>query len=47
MGPCVIPWAFHDHFGFSAELYGLKGADSKKTLSAFFLSSFKALDYAN
>jgi hypothetical protein len=36
LGPCVIPWAFHDHFGFLAELYSLKGADSKKHCRQFF-----------
>jgi hypothetical protein len=47
LGPCVIPWVFHGRFGFFAELYALKGADSQKKCRQFFLKSFKALDYAN
>jgi hypothetical protein len=39
LGPCVIPWAFHDHFGFFAELYSLNGADSKKKIVGNFFRS--------
>ena len=41
LGPCVIPWAFHDHFGFFAELYSLNGADSKKSCRQFFRSHLR------
>jgi hypothetical protein len=27
LGPFVILWVFHDHFGFFAELYSLNGSD--------------------
>ena len=27
-GPCVIPWAFHEHFSFFEEIYSLRGVES-------------------
>ena len=26
-GPCVIPWAFHEHLSFFAEIYSLIGSE--------------------
>ena len=26
--PCVIPWAFHEHFSFFEEIYSLIGVES-------------------
>ena len=27
-GPCVIPWAFHEHFSFFEDIYSLRGVES-------------------
>ena len=26
-GPCVIPWAFHEHFSFFEEIYSVIGVE--------------------
>ena len=27
-GPCVIPWAYREHFSFFEEIYSLRGVES-------------------
>lgn len=35
-GHMSLPWELHDHFGFFAEFYTLKHAESKKLCHQFF-----------
>ena len=35
-GHVSLPWEFHDHFSFFAEIYTLKLAESKKLCHQFF-----------